>query len=319
MHIRAHAPITTKAVDALNLTVDFIVSTASLDSHGTRIDQSGWILDQFKRNPVITWAHDDRGFTPSGGLPVANAIPDTVKVEGGALKMRMKFTPENVNPFGYRIFQMIKEGYLHASSVGFEPMDDELQDEDGQKVRVYKKSKLLEVAIVTIPSNDDALAQRAKELNKDPEKAKEMAAEVEKLAEERIKKHAEEFDTYKQYFERKQPANKASAKVLEKFYKLRNEKVPTDEVEAWERMGKQLQVKPSADLKAERTASVQLSPEHINAIVKAVSDVVVGIAVTASRQGVPSRELGAFIDSTAQKTQELSNQIISSLLNGTNS
>src|SRR5258705_11950996 len=110
---RSHSPVQTRAIDTKNLTVDIIGSTPTVDSYGTVIDQNGWDLDQFKRNPVITWAHDDRGFTASEGLPVANAIPETVRIEGGQLKMKLRFTPEDVHPFGYRVFRMISEGFLH--------------------------------------------------------------------------------------------------------------------------------------------------------------------------------------------------------------
>src|SRR4051794_30888626 len=165
---RLHIPVTTRSVDPKKLTVDVVASTPSVDSYGTIIDQNGWDLDQFKRNPVITWAHDDRGFTGSDGLPVANAIPETVRVENGQLKMRLRFTPEDVNPFGYKVFRMISEGFIHGVSVGFDPQQDETkQDKNGDSVRIYPRCKLLETAIVTIPSNDDALIQRARQLNRE--------------------------------------------------------------------------------------------------------------------------------------------------------
>src|SRR5947209_8223326 len=177
---RLHLPVATRSVDRKNLTVDIVASTPSVDSYGTIIDPKGWDLEQFKRNPVITWAHDDRGFTGSDGLPIANAIPDTVRVENGQLKMRLRFTPEDVNPFGYKVFRMIAEGFIHGVSVGFDPdMDniDTMTDGDGKQVQVYRGAKLLETAVVTIPSNDDALIQRARQLNReeDVEKVRLMA------------------------------------------------------------------------------------------------------------------------------------------------
>jgi HK97 family phage prohead protease len=182
---RQHVAVQTRSVDPKNLTVDVVASTPSVDSYGTIIDQAGWDLEQFKRNPVITWAHDDRGFTASEGLPIANAIPETVRVEGGKLKMRLKFTPEDVHPFGYRVFRMIQEGFLHGLSVGFDPQEDEMgPDANGNTVRIYRKAKLLETAVVTIPSNDDALVQRARQLNReeDVETIRQLAKEVEEMA-----------------------------------------------------------------------------------------------------------------------------------------
>lgn len=186
MKQRQYSDVQVRAVDESKLTVDIIASTPSEDSYGTVIDPDSWDLEQFKRNPVITWAHDDRGNTASAGLPIANAIPETVKVVGGKLKMRLRFTPEDVNPFGYRVFRMIKEGFIHGTSVGFDPKASEWRiDKNGKKVEHYTNSKLLEVAVVTIPSNDDALIEsRAHKMSKESRvgEFKKMAREIEEAA-----------------------------------------------------------------------------------------------------------------------------------------
>src|SRR5260221_6666446 len=85
-----------RGVDRSARTVDIVASTYDIDSYGTRIDPAGWDLDQFKKNPVITWAHDDRGYTASNGMPTANAIPDTIRIEGEKLLMRLQFPDDGV-------------------------------------------------------------------------------------------------------------------------------------------------------------------------------------------------------------------------------
>lgn len=47
--------------------VEFVVSTNAWDSHGERINVEGIDLKDFKKNPVVLWAHD--GFN----LPIARA------------------------------------------------------------------------------------------------------------------------------------------------------------------------------------------------------------------------------------------------------
>lgn len=73
-----------------------VASTFDLDSYGTRIDPAGWDLETVKSNPVIPLQHDDRGYTGSNGLPVSNAIPETVRVENGKLLMRLRLTASGV-------------------------------------------------------------------------------------------------------------------------------------------------------------------------------------------------------------------------------
>ena len=54
--------------DDENRTFTAIASSALVDRMGDSIDQSGWLLDNFIKNPVIPWAH--RYWDP----PVARAI-----------------------------------------------------------------------------------------------------------------------------------------------------------------------------------------------------------------------------------------------------
>src|SRR6516162_8537724 len=59
-------------------TLDFTISTESIDRYGDTIKLGGWRTENYLRNPVVLWAHDD--YTP----PVGRAV--NVRVEGKALK-----------------------------------------------------------------------------------------------------------------------------------------------------------------------------------------------------------------------------------------
>jgi len=226
---------TVRAVDNEARTIDVVASTPAEDSHGTRIDQAGWMLEDFKKNPVITWAHDDRGFTASGGRPIAKALPETVRVEDGKLKMKIQFPKPGVFKFADEVFGLMADGYLNAVSVGFDAIKtEETETEDGDNEFWFRKQKLLEVAVVTIPSNSDALAERAKRMNADIDEVRARVESVEEMAKEII--DPGEHEKYKKYFETKQKANRESTKVLKAFFKARDEEQPEDEVEAWKRM-----------------------------------------------------------------------------------
>lgn len=223
-------------------TVDIIASTFDIDSHGTRIDQNGWELEAFRKNPVICLQHDDRGYTSSNGLPIANAIPETIRVESNRLLMRLRFPSEGTFPLADQVFNLVADGFMRGVSVGFNPMEyeDVEEEEEGYKktVRIYRKQQLLEVSLVTIPSNDNALVQRATSLNADVNVIRRMTEQVETLLDEAAKPTEEQVTKWRAYFEKKQPANREATKVLEKFYKrILKEDAPADEVAAWTRMG----------------------------------------------------------------------------------
>src|SRR4051794_251088 len=162
-----------RAVNREQRTVDIVASDFSLDNHGTRIDPAGWDVEQFKRNPVICLQHDSWGHSASSGLPIANAIPETVRIENGKLVMRIRFPEKDKFPLADQVFELVADGFLRGISVGFDPQEYEEVEEDvdgfKKRVVVYRKQKLLECSLVTIPSNDNGMVQRAAKMNADLE------------------------------------------------------------------------------------------------------------------------------------------------------
>ena len=55
----------TKAADGSFIAV---ASTNSVDRHGEIVDNNGWDLKSFKKNPVILWGHDhdERAYRKEG-------------------------------------------------------------------------------------------------------------------------------------------------------------------------------------------------------------------------------------------------------------
>jgi len=125
---------------------EFIASTAAEDREGDTIAASGWELDNFKNNPVILWAHD------SISLPIGRAT--SIVVRGGALRVEIEFTPADVNPDGARVAQLVDAGFLKAVSVGFIPLEWTPRPDGGFD---FEKAELLEVSVVAVPANPEAL------------------------------------------------------------------------------------------------------------------------------------------------------------------
>jgi len=134
---------------------EFIASTADQDRDGEVIDVSGWDLKNFKRNPVIMFAH------AYNTLPIGKATK--IGVKDGKLIDVVEFPPEGTYEFADTVARLVDAGYLKTQSVGFIPKkweDGDWTEEDskGSKPRrTYTKQELLEISIVPVPSNPNAL------------------------------------------------------------------------------------------------------------------------------------------------------------------
>jgi len=129
---------------------EFTASTADMDRDGEVIDVEGWDLKNFKKNPVIMYAHDYRT------LPIGKATH--IGVKDGKLKNTVEFPPEGTYEFADIVERLVNTGYLKTESVGFIPRKWE-DGEGGDKAprRTYTKQELLEISIVPVPSNPNAL------------------------------------------------------------------------------------------------------------------------------------------------------------------
>lgn len=133
-------------------TIDFVISTASVDRMGDTIAVDGWQLANYRKNPVVLWAHD-----PSM-LPVAKA--SNIRVEDGKLKATAEFMPREISGFSDAVFQAIKSGFLNAVSVGFDPIKYAFSEDNSRSMGVdFLQQELLEFSVVPIPANAEALVE----------------------------------------------------------------------------------------------------------------------------------------------------------------
>ncbi len=134
---------------------EFTASTSAEDRTGEVIEAKGWDLKNFKKNPVIMYAHDYRS------LPIGRA--PRVWISGDKLKNTVEFPPEGTYEFADIVERLLSTGYLRAESVGFMPK--KWEDGDGKEApyRTYKKQELLEISIVPVPAHQDALLDAVKE------------------------------------------------------------------------------------------------------------------------------------------------------------
>ena len=132
--------------------VSFVASSANPDRYGDIIDQKGWILENYKKNPVVLLNHD------SNQLPIGKG---NVYLRDDKLVIDVEFDSEDER--AAEVERKAKKGFMNAVSVGFRPLESksrsELPEDNkyyGQRGMYYSKAELLEVSIVTIPANGEA-------------------------------------------------------------------------------------------------------------------------------------------------------------------
>lgn len=131
--------------------VSFIASSANPDRYGDTINQSGWKLDNFKKNPVLLWAH-------SYSTPPVGRV-GSLDTTGNLTANDITFTDEKAHKFGHEVGLMVKDGFLNAVSVGFLPLKWEARySEEGEFLGYhFIEQELLELSVVPVPAHPEAL------------------------------------------------------------------------------------------------------------------------------------------------------------------
>ena len=169
-----------KAEELEERTVRFKISSEVVDRDGDILIAKGCNFDNFKKNPQFLGFHNYHEY-PLG-------IPKNWGVEGNAVYCDVYFPTIDelsTNPaeasekaklvdFTYHCY---KTGMLNAVSVGFIATDAEPNKETGGFI--VKDWELLEFSAVTVPANQDAIAQAVKSFGDD--EAKGMIDPIERL------------------------------------------------------------------------------------------------------------------------------------------
>lgn len=128
-----------------------VASTNATDRHNEVVDNNGWDLKAFKKNPVILWAHDHH--EPAIG------VSKKTWVEGTGKKAKLMIQPilHDVTEKARAVKQLVEMGIINSLSVGFKP----IESPDGV---TFTKNELLEVSMVNVPANSEAMIMAFKGL-----------------------------------------------------------------------------------------------------------------------------------------------------------
>lgn len=115
----------------------FTASTEGVKRDGKNLKVDKWLLDNYRANPVVLWAHDYTG----ARLPIGRA---EVSVENRALMAEVTFDPQD--EFAQAVEQKYRSGFLSTVSVGWD------ETKDGYD--------LLDISAVPVPGDPQALLER---------------------------------------------------------------------------------------------------------------------------------------------------------------
>lgn len=119
-----------------------IASTAKEDRQGESIKQEGWDLKNFKKNPVLLASHQYQEF------PIGKVT--NVRVQDGNLTFKAIFSEATQK--AKEAYQLVQEGILNTFSVGFIP-----REYDAKNASIITKAELLEISLVAVPANPEAV------------------------------------------------------------------------------------------------------------------------------------------------------------------
>lgn len=138
--------------------IRFVGSDESVDRDGDTISIDGWDVAAYNKNPVVLYGHDYYG------LPIGRAV---VSIDKRARQLLFDITFPTVAELSTdpampsehalkvdAIYNMAKAGILNTVSVGFRGLEYDRTDTG----LAYKKQELMEVSIVPVPANPNAIA-----------------------------------------------------------------------------------------------------------------------------------------------------------------
>ena len=134
----------------------FIINTENVNSYGYRILTDGIDYKQYMRNPVVLFMHE-RGVNAYKGSEVIGRCTRLYK-EGTTLIAEVEFDEQD--DFAKKIAGKVERGYIRMASMFAEIKEVSTEPQhllEGQVYETVTACKLVEISIVDIGGNDNAL------------------------------------------------------------------------------------------------------------------------------------------------------------------
>lgn len=145
--------INIKSVDKEKRVVTFTGTKEITDRDGDIIRVAGMNLTPYRKNPIVLWAHNKYD------LPVGQT-KKIKKINDNQLDFDVEFAPLETYGFADTVYKLVIGGYIRATSVSFLADRDSVeQNPKSEYGRIFNKTELAELSIVTVPANPVALVQ----------------------------------------------------------------------------------------------------------------------------------------------------------------
>lgn len=129
----------------------FSDATVGRDMH--TIAPDAWVLDNFNRNPVFLWAHQD------DELPVGRV--EDLTTERGRLVGLVRYAEHD---FAETVYQLVKGSFLNATSTGWLPLEYRAANDRKRPGGLdFTRVELLEISQVPVPALPTALVTARKQ------------------------------------------------------------------------------------------------------------------------------------------------------------
>lgn len=139
------------------MTHDFVINTENVNEYKYRILTDGIDYTQYLRNPVVLYLHNREDFGKNKGGEVIGRCVNLFKQEG---KLIASIEFDEKDEFSKKIADKVAGGFIRMASMYADVIAASSEPElvkEGQLYETVTKCKLVEISIVPIGGNDDAL------------------------------------------------------------------------------------------------------------------------------------------------------------------
>ena len=140
--------------------IDFIASTAGIKRDGHEVIASGLCFDNYEKNPVFLWGHDQGDIGSPPQPPIGSVVKHWIDKDGrGAdrLNIRVRFAKHD---FANTIFELYRDKHMTSVSISWTPIKTEPIDTG---VR-FLEGEMLEISAVPIPADPEAVMRKIREV-----------------------------------------------------------------------------------------------------------------------------------------------------------
>lgn len=132
------------SIDEKTMTMEVVMTTTAKDRQGDRVSARGLNFDNYMKNPVVLWNHDQKQ------KPIGKVL--AIRRENDKVMAKVQF---NETDMGKDVFKLYRDGFLKGWSIGFISKN---ASSNGEGDDIFE-SEMVELSAVNVPANPEALTR----------------------------------------------------------------------------------------------------------------------------------------------------------------